>query len=628
MKQKKILGLAVMALLVLNILSLIYTQVEVSKIIKQEHPTALAAFATTSFCINLPPSNITTGSCNFTMPWGIPINCTLNATDPENNSIIYQGYFITPNQLFNIDMYGGINVNLNKTAIGNHTLRIIVSDLSGCDNNIYEEDHNIEVIDINHAPYLSAIIPNRTLGWQTTYAFFLDDYFDDIDGDNLTYIVSQDDNLTSINIVNPQGLTTIKGMDCGESTFYFIATDPEGLTATSNLVRYTINNCPYEDDGSSKGTGGGGGGGGGNYYSCTPDWRCSKWSACQENGTRQLRCIDYNGCNPNNYIKFITENCTFIPSEYICEEKWECTEWSTCINEVHTRTCIDKNSCGTTKNKPAENESCTPIPSCFNGIQDGDETGIDCGGSCGACRSIEQPTRIEGLDSRIIIASAITLATVILIFVALRKQLKQVMDKMLASWRKKKQPIYLTEQQKQKLLTILFKIQDDIDNGKTNIQLSIAQLVQLYFMELLGIDVPSSEKIRANIHKLENKQLESIILDFQKRINKIKKARKDILQEAIDDISNHIYLVSEFHDKDALTLPKEREINADNIIDKFYQKLSNIHIALEFKELIMAKNLYKELLEDYNKLSHEQKLEVYDDMMAVYNIILYLERFY
>jgi len=631
MRQQTILGFAVLALLVLNMLSVIYTQIKVSEITNQNNPTALAALAygTTSFCINKPPSNIGNGTCNFTIPWGIPYQCVVNATDPENNSIYFQSYFTTPTQLFNVDFYGIINVTINESAIGNHTLKIIAEDQSGCENNIYEKDFNIEVIDVNHAPYLSTIIPNNSLRWQTTYAFFLNNYFSDIDGDNLTYIVSQDDNLTLINIVQPAGLTTIKGLDCGDSYFYFIATDPDGLTGTSNTVKYTVTNCPL-DDGSSSSTGsGGGGGGGGNYFECVPDWRCSKWTACQENNTRQLRCIDYNGCNPNRYIQFFTENCTFISPEYICEEKWECSEWSTCLDEVHTRKCLDKNSCGTTNNKPSENESCEPIPSCFNGIRDGDETAVDCGGSCGACKIIEQPTTISKFDSRIIIASAIVLATLTLLGFAFRKKLKDLLDKVLAYRQKKKQPIYLTEIQKQKLLNLLFNLQDRFDDEQqTNLHQSINQLIQLYFMELLKIDIPSYEKIHTFMHKINNKQLEVMLIDFYKRMTNLKKMNKVKTQETIDEIFNHIYLVSEFHEKDALILVKEREVNADSIIDKFYQKLSNLHIALEFKELIEAKNLYTEILEDYNKLSHEQKLEVYDDMMIVYNITLYLERFY
>ncbi|GIU69568.1 MAG: hypothetical protein KatS3mg002_0804 [Candidatus Woesearchaeota archaeon] len=624
MNERKILEFAVYLLLLINILSFIYLQFEISNIVDKKTPTAMA-LGRSYICVNHAPNDIDVGTCNFTMPWGIDINCTVNATDPDNDSIYYYSYFVSPENLFTINSSGQINVNLPRTAIGNHTIRITSADLSGCDNNVYFEDFNIEVYHINHAPYLYQIIPNRSLLWDTVFVFYLNDYFRDIDEDNMTYLLSQEDNLTSINIVDD--LVTIRGVNCGESRFFFIASDPEGLTATSNIVTYTIVGCPIIS-GNNENAGRGGGGGGGSYSECIPDWRCSKWSECQENGTRQLRCIDYNGCNPNNYIKYFTENCTYIPEEVLCEEKWECTEWSLCINQTHTRTCVDKNECGTEKNKPAETESCTPIPSCFNGIQDGDETGVDCGGPCGACKSIEQPLQAGGIDNRLILAAIILVASLTIVILSVKKQLKEFIDKIIALSRRKKQPTYITEHQKQKLLNILFKLQDDINNEETKeFQYYINQLVNLFFVELLGLEIVNYEKVKLSIKKIKNKQLEDMLLDFYKNMNSLKLKGKNHIQEVIDSISDHIYLISEFHDKDALVLPKEREINAEGI-DRFYQKLSNIHIALEFKEILEAKNLYKELLDEYNRLSHEKKAELYDEMMTVYNIILYLDRFY
>ncbi|MEM2974556.1 MAG: hypothetical protein QW112_02950, partial [Candidatus Micrarchaeia archaeon] len=42
-----------------------------------------------------------------------------------------------------------------------------------------------------------------------------------------------------------------------------------------------------------------------------------------------------------------------------CIENWTCTEWSACgPNNIRVRTCIDRNSCGTTVNKPPEQQYC------------------------------------------------------------------------------------------------------------------------------------------------------------------------------------------------------------------------------------------------------------------------------
>jgi len=43
----------------------------------------------------------------------------------------------------------------------------------------------------------------------------------------------------------------------------------------------------------------------------------------------------------------------------ICVESWECEEWSTCNDEgISTRTCTDKNNCGTTDIKPEVTVEC------------------------------------------------------------------------------------------------------------------------------------------------------------------------------------------------------------------------------------------------------------------------------
>lgn len=44
-------------------------------------------------------------------------------------------------------------------------------------------------------------------------------------------------------------------------------------------------------------------------------------------------------------------------SDY-CAENWQCSEWSKCENGIQTRTCTDLSQCGTTENKPSEEQQC------------------------------------------------------------------------------------------------------------------------------------------------------------------------------------------------------------------------------------------------------------------------------
>ncbi|MBU1849431.1 MAG: hypothetical protein KKH40_01760 [Nanoarchaeota archaeon] len=73
-----------------------------------------------------------------------------------------------------------------------------------------------------------------------------------------------------------------------------------------------------------------------------------------------------------------------------CEENWNCINWSICgSNGLQTRDCVDLNDCGTFEHKPAETQECIYIssdkPSCYDGIQNQGETGVDCGGPCLSC---------------------------------------------------------------------------------------------------------------------------------------------------------------------------------------------------------------------------------------------------
>jgi len=43
-----------------------------------------------------------------------------------------------------------------------------------------------------------------------------------------------------------------------------------------------------------------------------------------------------------------------------CTESWTCTDWSVCEDNIQTRSCTDKNSCGTTDDKPFESQPCFP----------------------------------------------------------------------------------------------------------------------------------------------------------------------------------------------------------------------------------------------------------------------------
>lgn len=66
-----------------------------------------------------------------------------------------------------------------------------------------------------------------------------------------------------------------------------------------------------------------------------------------------------------------------LPLAPACQESWTCTDWSACSNDQQTRTCTDNNNCGTTTNKPSEQQGCGDSET---GTSDGGGSG---GGSSG-----------------------------------------------------------------------------------------------------------------------------------------------------------------------------------------------------------------------------------------------------
>ena len=92
------------------------------------------------------------------------------------------------------------------------------------------------------------------------------------------------------------------------------------------------------------------------------------------------------GFIPQFYFNYTGLNETEIGLGFICKEEWECGNWSICrIDGFQNRTCIDKNNCGTFEDKPPEVQKCIYTPTCFDGVKNGLEEGIDCGGLCAPC---------------------------------------------------------------------------------------------------------------------------------------------------------------------------------------------------------------------------------------------------
>jgi len=91
---------------------------------------------------------------------------------------------------------------------------------------------------------------------------------------------------------------------------------------------------------------------------CKTDWSCTDWSACIH-GWKTRTCVDKNNCGTDEGRPELQVKCSLpVPPPEICQENWSCTDWSECRQGVQTRRCLDLNNCQTEKDKPVEVKAC------------------------------------------------------------------------------------------------------------------------------------------------------------------------------------------------------------------------------------------------------------------------------
>jgi len=143
---------------------------------------------------------------------------------------------------------------------------------------------------------------------------------------------------------------------------------------------------------------------------CIESWVCSSYSYCLS-GIQTRTCTDQNSCGTTSHIPAMSKSCasggagggggggsSAMPSGFgSCIESWACSEYGPCTSDgLKYRTCTDQNSCGTTNSQPLDLDTCAYRGSCSDKIMNGDEQGIDCGGSCEAgCSQVPGQLSLE-----------------------------------------------------------------------------------------------------------------------------------------------------------------------------------------------------------------------------------------
>ncbi len=321
--------------------------------------------------------------------------------DPEGLNVTarwyYDGEYITTDQN---DTFSEYTRTTDYTSSGIHNITLNLTDDY---NNSEYTSWLLNVSNVNRGPVLARNISDMAWDENTQYmAFDLDDYFNDSDvviqdGDSLTYTYTFETQPHSIMISIDSSshiVTFSQPRDWyGSEIVYFRATDSHSATARSNNVTLTVRHVPTTSTTITVSSSSGGGGGGGGAFTCLEEWYCTEWEPCNLNETRYRNCYDLNNCRTKRNMPPTQEGCEYIPECYDGLQNQNedgidcggpCPPCGTCYDKIKNQGeyGID---CG---------GPCDPCPSCYDGILNNDEEDTDCGGSlCDPCPTCDDGIR-------------------------------------------------------------------------------------------------------------------------------------------------------------------------------------------------------------------------------------------
>jgi len=310
--------------------------------------------------VNRPPDLQSIG--NKVVAEGQTLSFSIIATDPDGNTLTYSASNLPLGSTFN-----PLTKTFTWTPVfgtsGNYPIVLFsVSDGTNQDS----EQITITVGNVNRPPVLQQV-GNKQVYEGDSLLFTLS--ANDPDNDQLTYSVNTIPSGASFDPIIKTFTWNPSIGSAGSYSVQFIVTDNGQPTESdSQITTITV---------LSKST---------NCRDKTLQNQCSisKPMFCTANGDLVEQCGTCScpsglQCNSDGTC-MQTGGGTIVPPVTICEEKWVCDPWSTCIGNFKTRQCQDINNCGTRYEKPESQISCQD--NCFDGIQNNNEVGIDCGGAC------------------------------------------------------------------------------------------------------------------------------------------------------------------------------------------------------------------------------------------------------
>ncbi|MBR9690345.1 hypothetical protein GOV08_01540 [Candidatus Woesearchaeota archaeon] len=254
------------------------------------------------------------------------------------------------------------------TSAGNYNITLFVRDAMNLNDT---HTWKVRVNKRNRKPYFKAGIPNMAVkrgGEALTDS--LDLYFGDSDKEVLRYQIDiRDENgnkldvQASINENNQLSIIAPKDFQ-GVMLIEIIAMDSSGEIVKSNVFKLFVFGVQGE------------------FSSQTLQFHVCGDKVCGGNESCSNCDVDCGPC---------------LAGMYRCENDWSCTEWSECILPgFNIRKCVDQNECVDQSKMPTTGKPCTKIKSCYDGIKNQAERGVDCGGPCNPCPSCDDFIQNQG----------------------------------------------------------------------------------------------------------------------------------------------------------------------------------------------------------------------------------------
>ncbi len=634
MNLRKITFTLVSIFLIINILQLFLIQTTTNNITGK-------VTGSMQMCVNYQPElfypcETTINQSTRTNPFNY--TCQLGMDDEDDAQTHVFSYYGDLELSFNT-ITGYLNFTPTQSNVGVYPLTFTIEDSSDCDNSQDSLSFDFTILDINDPPEYYKTMNNITLVEGSTYrGIYLNNYFRDPDGDELTYTSS---------IIGPFTITItdyseiiISSTSCGSGSVIFTGWDPDDASDdTIPPIEITMS-CTArpasESSGDSSGSGGGGGGGGMGFYKpCTSEWVCEDWSRCLINNSQYRDCVDIAKCNSNDYLRTYWRNCTYVPHcmNNIQDEDEEGIDCGGKDCEP-CQTCYDK----ILNNQEEEIDCGGPnCPACFNcddNIKNYDETGIDCGGPI--CRPCEDHLATPLISKPFIIQLLYLLALIALIIgiKLMSKPLKSIYGRLWFLYhRKHKKEVLLTEPQKIEFLKELVKIELTFKQKSISAYVQTEKLTnQIRFM--FEIIIGFQDNLQKSINKINSLNVLKVVRlllvqqhELMYFLEKHSHITKLELQLNMELFRNLILSIAPTNKDEIKRNVQEIEITQKQNILLLKQELFNSILALEYHQVDLAQEKYLLALKIYNKLSQQEKAQVFTYLNQTFNSIDYFLKY-